>query len=89
MQRNGVKQRSGVSTVVEASPLLTMAGDWRRLLCSAVGDEEWKRLRQRERTGRPLGDDEFLVRLEQRLGRFLRRQKPGRKDKQAGQTIRN
>jgi len=76
-------------TLVEVSPLLTMAGDWRRLLCSKVGEDKWKRFRQRERTGRPLGDDEFLVRLEQHLGRVLRCQKPGRKGKQADQRIGN
>jgi putative transposase len=75
--------------LVEVSPLLTMAGDWRRLLCSKVGEGEWRRFRQRERTGRLLGDDEFLVRLEQRIGRVLRRQKPGRKGKHSDQTIAN
>jgi len=46
-----------------------------------VAEEELKRLREHERTGRPLGDDDFLARLEKRLGRVLRRQKPGRKPK--------
>jgi putative transposase len=75
--------------LVEVSPPQTMAGDWRRLLCSKVDEAEWRRLRHGERTGRPLGDDEFLLRLEQHLGRVLRRQKPGRKSKQAEQTIGN
>ncbi len=69
--------------LAEVSPLLAMASDWRRLLCSAVGEEELRALRRRERTGRPLGDEEFMVRLEQHLGRVLRRQKPGRKSKRA------
>jgi putative transposase len=67
--------------LVKVSPLLEMVGSWRRLLSSAVGEEELGRLRQHERTGRPLGDDDFLARLEKRLGRVLRRQKPGRKPK--------
>ena len=71
------------SRLAEVSPLLAMASDWRRLLCSAVGEEELRALRRRERTGRPLGDEEFMVRLEQHLGRVLRRQKPGRKSKRA------
>lgn len=75
--------------LARVSPLLAIAGDWRRLLCSAVGEEEIRRLRQRERTGRPLGDDEFLIRLESNLGRVLRRQKPGRKRERAGQLIGN
>ena len=36
-------------------------------------------LQGHERTGGPLGDADFLVRLEKNLGRVLRRQKPGRK----------
>ncbi len=67
--------------LVKVAPLLAMAGSWRRLLCSAVSEEELKRLRGHERTGRPLGDEEFLGRLEQTLGRVLQRQKPGRKPK--------
>ena len=53
--------------------------DWRRLLTSEVSEEELKVLQGHERTGRPLGDDDFLVRLETNLRRVLRRQKPGRK----------
>jgi hypothetical protein len=33
-----------------------------------VSEEESKGLRSRERTGRPLGDDDFLVRLQKNLG---------------------
>ena len=43
--------------------------------------EEWRRLREHERTGRPLGDEEFVVRLEKDLGRVLHRQKRGPKPK--------
>jgi hypothetical protein len=32
-----------------------------------------------ERTGRPLGTDSFIARLEKALGRTLRRQKPSQK----------
>jgi putative transposase len=35
-----------------------------------------------ERTGRPLGSPKFIARLEKRLHRSLRRQKPGPKPKQ-------
>ena len=59
--------------------MLGLAPNWRRLLTSAVREEELKVLQMHERTGHPLGDDEFLVRLETNLGRVLRRQKPGRK----------
>ena len=65
--------------LVQVAPLLELAPDWRRLLTSAVSEEELKVLRGHERTGRPLGDDDFLVHLEKNLGRVLRHQKPGRK----------
>jgi putative transposase len=58
---------------------LEIAGNWRRLLTSAVSEEELKVFREHERTGRVLGDDEFQKRLEKKLGRVLRRQKPGPK----------
>jgi len=51
----------------------------RRLLVRAVSEEELKRFREHERTGRVLGDEAFQKRLEKKLGRLLRRQKPGRK----------
>ena len=41
------------------------------------------RLRAAETTGRPLGSDEFVTRLEDLMRRRLRRQKPGRKARAA------
>ncbi len=68
--------------LVQVAPLLQMAPDWRRLLARAVKEEELNVLRAHERTGRPLGDENFLARLEKKLGRILRRQKPGPKNVQ-------
>lgn len=65
--------------LVTVRPLLEMAGNWRRLLCSAVTEEELNAFRAHERTGRVLGDEDFQKRLEKNLGRILRRQKPGPK----------
>jgi putative transposase len=65
--------------LVNISPLLKIAGNWRRLLTGAATDEEIKLFRQHERTGRVLGDEDFLKQLEKNLGRVLRRQKPGPK----------
>jgi putative transposase len=65
--------------LVKVSPLLKMVGSWRRLLTSAVSEEDLKLFRQHECTGRVLGDDAFQKRLEKKLGRVLRRQKPGPK----------
>jgi putative transposase len=68
--------------LVKVSPLLKMAGNWRRLLTSAVSEEDLKLFRAHESTGRVLGDEDFQKRLEKKLGRVLRRQKPGpKKDK--------
>ena len=69
-------------TLVQVAPLLKLAPDWRRLLTGAIGEEELQVLRAHERTGRPLGDEKFLARLEKKLGRILRRQKPGPKNQQ-------
>ena len=65
--------------LVRVRPLLELAGSWRRLLTSAVSEEELREFRAHERTGRALGSEAFQKRLEKRLGRVLRRQKPGPK----------
>jgi putative transposase len=65
--------------LVRVAPLLELAGGWRRLLTSALSEEQLQEFRQHERTGRVLGDEEFQRRLEKQLGRVLRRQKPGPK----------
>jgi hypothetical protein len=44
---------------------------------------ERRQLRQQERTGRVLGDEEFQKRLERNLGRVLWRREPGPKKSQA------
>jgi len=56
--------------------------DWREYLCEAVGDEEATLLRQHARTGRPLGRERFLKKVEKRLGRELHRRKPGPKPRE-------
>jgi len=70
--------------LVTVSPLMKMAGNWRRLLSSAVTEEEIEQFREHERTGGVLGDDDFQRRLEEDLGRVLRRQKPGPKKAPTG-----
>jgi len=65
--------------LVKVAPLLEMAGKWRALLTSALSEEEIRQFREHERTGRVLGNDAFQKRLEKKLGRLLRRQKPGPK----------
>ncbi len=64
---------------MKVGPLLALTNSWRRLLNSAASEEQIKAFREHERTGRALGDDAFQKRLEKKLGRVLRRQKPGPK----------
>jgi len=65
--------------LVKVAPLLGLAKNWRRLPTSAATEDQIKALGEHERTGRPLGDEDFQKRLEKKLGRVLRRQKPGPK----------
>ncbi len=65
--------------LVHVGPLLRLAPNWRQLLASAVPEEDLRILRAHTMTGRPLGEEAFLIGLEQDLGRVLRRQKPGPK----------
>jgi hypothetical protein len=46
-----------------------------------IGNDEqgFDALRRNETTGRPLGSDHWLTKLENQLGRTLQRQKTGRK----------
>ncbi len=67
--------------LVSVAPLLAMAGDWRAFLRTAIAEDELRDLRQHGRTGRPLGSSAFVARLEKRVGRVLKPQKPGPKPK--------
>ena len=54
-------------------------GDWKRYLALDVEEQERLRIRRHTRTGRPLGSDVFIEQLEKKLGRPLRKRKPGPK----------
>jgi putative transposase len=69
--------------LVRVAPLLRMVDDWKAFLRSAVPETELEELRRHARTGRPLGSDKFVTRLETKLGRQLRPRKPGRPPKNA------
>ncbi|RUM34857.1 MAG: hypothetical protein DSY58_07690 [Desulfobulbus sp.] len=56
-----------------------MVGNWRDLLENELSEEDRNSIRQHERTGRPMGSEDFLSSLEQMTGRVLKRQKPGPK----------
>jgi len=64
---------------VHVTPLLEMFGEWNDFLSKGLSDEEVEKFRCHERTGRSLGTDSFLARLENVLGRILHKKKPGPK----------
>lgn len=66
--------------LVKVAPLLEMVGDWKSFLNSGH-EEEMAQIRKHERTGRPLGDEVFVEKLEALLERALKRKKPGPKSK--------
>ncbi|MCK4840054.1 MAG: transposase [Desulfobulbaceae bacterium] len=67
--------------LVKAEPLLAIIPDWHELLSSDLTDEEYQTLRSHERSGRPLGSDDFMASIEKLTSRVLIRQKPGPKKK--------
>ncbi len=66
--------------LVKVAPLLEMVGDW-KLFLGAATDEEMEKIRLHERSGRPLGSECFVQRLESALERLLKPGKPGPKGK--------
>jgi putative transposase len=68
--------------LVTVGPMLSRIDNWRNYVKSENRDvEKFAELRERSRTGRPAGDDCFVGRLEQLVGRNLRKRKPGRPKK--------
>jgi putative transposase len=65
--------------LVKVAPLLGMVEDWSAFLAEETATEHVELLRLHERTGRPLGSDEFIGHLEKTIGRRLRRKRPGPK----------
>jgi putative transposase len=62
-------------------PLHNLILDWKDLL-HLSSEEELKILKRHEYTGRPLGHDSFVAKLEKTSGRVLRPQRPGPNKKQ-------
>jgi putative transposase len=57
-----------------------MVRDWETYLAGGLEEEEdLAALRSHERTGRPLGEKNFVARIEAQLGRSLAKRKPGPK----------
>lgn len=66
--------------LVKVDPLLRLIPDWKSFL-HLSSDDEIDLLHRHERTGRPLGNNNFIDTLEQTLDRILSPQKPGPKKK--------
>jgi putative transposase len=67
--------------LVKVAPLLDEIGDWQSFLDSGLDQVQHATIRQHERSGRPLGGEALVTRLEETLGRPLQRQKPGPKSR--------
>lgn len=67
--------------LVKVGPLLEIVGDWKLFLAGADEDKTVSDIRKHERTGRPLGTEIFIERLEFTLDRLLKCGKPGPKGK--------
>ncbi len=67
--------------LANVTPLLDISRDWQSIL-SQPAKINHELIRSHERTGRPLGDDSFITVLEKRLGRIIKKKKPGPKNTQ-------
>ena len=73
--------RSENDILVNVAPGLEIVPDWSGLLSSDLAEKEIEVLRRHERTGRPLGSDDFVTGLEKLMSRILKKKKPGPKTK--------
>jgi putative transposase len=67
--------------LVRVAPMLKLVRDWTRYLADPDDEEVSAKFRRHEATGRPMGSDSFIARLEALVGRLLRPQKRGPKSK--------
>jgi putative transposase len=72
-----VARRDDVLSTV--APLLALVSDWKGFLCAEAPADDVRQLRRHERTGRPLGTEQFITDVERTLHRTLRRRTPGPK----------
>jgi putative transposase len=73
------------NSLVQVKPLLDLVPAWQVFLQEGIGEEEYHQLKRHERTGRPLGDEHFINKIENAANRFIRKKKPGPKKKADGQ----
>lgn len=64
-------------SLVSVPPMLRRISNWRRYLQTSDSDSMLDELHKHSRTGRPLGDDLFIKKLEELTQRPLKRRRPG------------
>ena len=62
-------------------PIIGLIEDWASWLAIPNPPDQDQRIRERTESGYPCGSDQFVIGLEQQLGRAIRPQKSGRKPK--------
>jgi putative transposase len=65
--------------LVKVWPLLQIVHSWKEFVEMPALEVEAESIRMHERTGRPLGNDLFIDRLELEIGKSLRKKKTGHK----------
>lgn len=65
--------------IVSVAPMLERVSNWENYLLRAESEVRLRVFRKHAKTGRPVGDDTFIAKLECLTGRKLRKKKPGRK----------
>jgi len=65
--------------LLERNTLMESNTDWNDFLAQGTLDQEIRMLRLHSASGRPLGDEKFIIALEKMTGRTLRPKKGGRK----------
>lgn len=65
--------------LVSVRPMLQLIHDWKAYLAQEGDAMQIATIQQHLRTGRPLGATEFIEQIEKKLGRMLKRLKPGPK----------
>ena len=77
---------AGVDDVlVTVKPLLSRVDSWSKFLRERMNEEAVPLLQKHERTGKPLGNEDFLRNLEMETGREFFPKKPGRKRKESSE----
>jgi putative transposase len=79
VERSGASDGAHSGGLTEISALGTRTEDWLGFLAEGLDDPALQAMRRVEHTGRPLGDADFIARLEAATGRQLAPRKRGPK----------